>query len=245
MFLAVILEDKTLKCIPIKWCFKILVANTFNYGIDRHEHHRIFYSSDGTKEANFLLPIKRDFDPADDGCYLAYIKRCFDAKTDCDLWLERQRGTLPAVYNAQRAAASANLHLAGEKQVQEATDRTLDIKFEVKKEIALREMPFQKVVKALNDLLPSVHDLTESETEDFQNALVISDDEMDTFERGSELQLHQKPDSKKEAHPEPSTQKDPKSTNDEDEPYDIVTGNLRFRVSDVIRAECFCRKPFL
>lgn len=179
MYLAIILEDKSLKCIAIKWCFKLLVADTFNYGLNRHEIHRIFYSSDATKEANFLLPINQKFDAAHDACYLAYSKRCFDTKTECDLWLERQRGILPAVYNQKHALASAELHLTGEQQVKDAAERDLDIKMEVKRESGLR-----KVVKKLNDLLPRVHDLTESETEDFQNALEISDTEMDAFENG-------------------------------------------------------------
>lgn len=228
MFLAVILKDKTLKCIPIKWCFQILVADTFNYGLNRHELHRIFYSYDATMEANFLLPIKQKFDPVHDACYLAHIKRCFNTKIQCDLWLERQRGILPAVYNPHRAEIAADSHVTGEMQVQEAIGRAIDIKVEIKKEIALREGPLRKVVKALKDFLPSVHDLTESETEEFQNALEISDTEMDEFERGAEPTLQAKPEQMILAQP----MTDPQTIH-EDEPYDIVTGNLQFRISEV------------
>lgn len=240
MFLAVILEDKTLKCIPIKWCFKVLVADTFNYGLNRYELHRIFYSSDAAKEANFLLPINSKFDIVQDSCYLGYTKRCFDTKNECDSWLERQRGILPAVYNPQRAAASAELHLAGERQVQDATDRARDIKLEVKKEMTSIANPLRKVVKALNDLLPDVHDLTESETEDFQNALEISDDEIDDFERGTQRQLEpiQEPEIQPLTTPSPEpnmqTQQPLDSENsDEEEPNDAVTGNLQFRTTEV------------
>lgn len=235
MFLTVILEDRTLICIPMKWCFQILVADTFNQGLNRHELHRIFYSSDATKEANFLLPIKKEFDPAQDSCYLAYTKKCFDTKTQCDVWLEGQRSMLPAVYNQQRASASAELHLSGEKKVQEEANRVFDIKIEVKKETALRQEPLRKVVKALNDLLPSVHDLTESETEDYQNALVISDTEMDAFESdGTNPNLQ----------PQSKLKKDPKSANDVDEAYDIVTGDLRFRIAEVRAGCCLSTKLY-
>lgn len=234
----IIPQDNILKCIPIKWCFQYLVADTLNHGLNRYMRHRMFYSSDASKEANFLLPIRNTFSEAQDACYLVRIKKCFDTRNECESWLQHQRSIAVAIYNPILAAASAESHIAGEKQVQEAAERAIEIKFEVKKEVALRAEPLRKVVKRLNDLLPAVHDLTESETEEYQNALEISDDEMDTFESGTLPQMQIEPGTSNRAPLKPIAKKEQKTDADE-ELDDVVSGNLEFRMDEVIAKRCF------
>lgn len=210
------------------------MADTFNYGLNRYMRNRIFFSSDASKEADFLLPIQERFNDTKDACYLVHIKKCFDTRDQCESWLQHQRSIPVAVYNPLLATASAKSHIAGEKQVQEAAERAFEIKVEVKKEVAYRAEPLRNVVKRLNDLLPKVHDLTESETEEFQDALEISDEEMDAFESGS-----QPPEPGPSNQAPPIKPKKDRKTDSDDELDDVVTGNLVFRIDEVIAERFF------
>lgn len=63
--------------IPVKWLLDIPVDQLNMHGVNSEREHTIFYCNDSSKNARFDLPLANVFDPQQEACYKAYIKRFF------------------------------------------------------------------------------------------------------------------------------------------------------------------------
>lgn len=173
MFFAVILFDKTKLCIPAGWLQNIDIVRCFNNAHKRYEKKVIFYSSNEHRSPDFLLPIRNKFDENTDACYNAYVVKAFHSKESCIDHLHKRRAVIPPVYFPTRDASVNNLNAEIDRQM--AIDQKVMIKQEVE---SLRQALLNN-----NRTIHSV-DLTESDTEDFQNGLhenITVEEELNTF----------------------------------------------------------------
>lgn len=164
MYLAAILSDSTLLCIPVSWCYQIDIVNSFNNGLNHNKKKTIFFSKNEACNPNFLLPVKDQFDDSVDSCYNAMIKRAFAEKKECIEYLKKRRvGILPPVYNEARTREI----FAHETDAEAARQINMERKFSVKQEVTkLRNY-------ILNPNQLETVDLTESDTEDYEAGLNI------------------------------------------------------------------------
>lgn len=168
MYFAVNLLDKTKLCIPASWLENINMVECFNNVFKRHEKRIVFFSSDECKEPKFCLPIASDFVENIDSCYYGYVLKAFENKELCIAYLNKRRGIAPPIYYPVRISPDNENILRNEITRQ----MEMDTKVQIKKEIdALR-------VALLNGRSVQSIDLTESDTEDYQNGI----DDVNTIE---------------------------------------------------------------
>lgn len=160
MFFAALLLDKTKLCIPAAWRRDIDIVACFNNLHKRNEKRVIFYSNNELHTPDFLLPIRSEFDENSDACYHAYILKAFHSKDECIDYLLKRRTIEPTVYFPMRNSSAVNVTAEIERQM--AIDQKVTIKMEVK---SLRQALLN------NNRTSQSIDLTESDTEDFQNGL--------------------------------------------------------------------------
>lgn len=98
---------------------------------------RIFFSNNLQVAPNFLLPLRRIFEPNENGRYLAKIKDVFYTMEDCKKAMKKYRGGLPVVYNTIRYPETLPSFLASENSVAQDFDREQIIKNEVQKRVVL------------------------------------------------------------------------------------------------------------
>lgn len=160
MFFSVILLDKTKLCIPAAWLQHIDIVRCFNNIHKRHEKKVIFYSSDELRTPDFLLPISDEFDENSDACYHAHVLKAFHSKEECLNHLHKRRAVAPPAYFPTRSSCASNVNADIDREM------ALDQKITIKKEVgSLRQALLN------NNRTSHSIDLTESDTEDFQNGL--------------------------------------------------------------------------
>lgn len=54
------------------WVTTLVNCNDINYGVKRSTERKIFYSPE-SKQANFTLPVRDEFNGDIDGCYIGYL----------------------------------------------------------------------------------------------------------------------------------------------------------------------------
>lgn len=161
MYFAVNLIDKTKLCIPAAWLENINIVECFNNVFKRHEKRIIFFSSDECHEPKFTLPIKYDFIATTEACYYGFVLKAFENKEHCIEYLNKRRGAAPPVYfPTQNLTKNVNI-LRNEITRLEAMDTKLQIKKEIEQ---LRST-------ILNNQTVQSIDLTQSDTEDYQNGI--------------------------------------------------------------------------
>lgn len=160
MFFSVILLDKTKLCIPAGWLQHIDIVRCFNNVHKRHEKRVIFFSSDELRTPDFLLPISNAFNEDSDACYHAHVLKAFHSKEECLNDLKKRRALAPPAYFPTRNSCASNVNADIDREM------ALDQKITIKKEV-------ESLRKALlnNNRTSQSIDLTESDTEDFQNGL--------------------------------------------------------------------------
>lgn len=173
-FVVVIIEDGRNICIPASWIFILDIVTSHNYGLNSNKTKRIFYSKDFDKTPNFLLPLRRLFDPEEDACYLVKVKKSFKTKQEGLAYLENRRGALPPIYNESRRRYENSPIVEGEIEINQEADRQKHIKIEVKNELDKVLMPLRKSIAMFNRMLPAVCDLTEDSSDTID--LTTSDD---------------------------------------------------------------------
>lgn len=150
---VVLVEDRTNLCIPAAWIYFLDVVQAFNESVNRNLKRRIFFSNDLNAVPNFLLPLRTEFAPNEDGCYLAKIKKTFWSFDVAKEHVKKIRGGLPAVYNEMRKEGSLSF-LNGEAQIAAEVSRQIPeikIKTEYSNEIAL----LRKTIAELNKIFTS------------------------------------------------------------------------------------------
>lgn len=179
MFFPVALLDKTKLCIPVGWLQNIDIIGCFNNAHKRHEKKVIFYSHDELRSPNFLLPISDVFDENSDACYRAYVLKAFNSKESCIDYLNKRRSGAPPAYFPTRNRQTNDVTSEIERQM------AIDQKTTIKKEVeSLREALLNK-----NRTSQSI-DLTESDTEDFQNGLdepITVEEELNVLEEETKI----------------------------------------------------------
>lgn len=161
MYFAVSLLNKTKLCIPIFWMQNINIVECFNNVFKRYEKRLVFYSKYERAEPNFSLPIISDFDENIDACYYGHVLKAFESKEKCMEYLNKRRAGAPPVYYPEQNATGDDNVLRSEISRQMAMDSKIQIKKEVE---TLREA-------VLNSRTAQSIDLTESDTEDYQNGI--------------------------------------------------------------------------
>lgn len=177
MFFAVNLLDKTKLCIPAGWLQHIDIVACFNNLHKRYEKKVIFYSNDEHQSPDFLLPIRNEFSENFNACYYAYILKAFDSKESCIDYLYKRRSTVPPAYFPTQKSIGNKLAADIEREM------AIEQKMNVKKEV-------ESLRQALLNTNRTSHsiDLTESDTEDFQNGLdeaITIEDELNVLEEAS------------------------------------------------------------
>lgn len=169
MFYSVVLiEDQTNLCIPAQWIFCLDIVKGQKYGLNHNEKKRVFFSKNLAVVPNFLLPLRRIFDPNENGCYLAKIKDVFYTIVDCKEAMKKYRGGLPVVYNTIRYPETSPLFLASENSVAQEFDRQQIIKVEVEKQVVLLR-------NQLCDLTEECIDLTMNDSDEEEDVENTSD----------------------------------------------------------------------
>lgn len=63
--------------IPGKFVYNVNLAHGLNDGVGHNNNRLIFYSSDKTKQPNFLLPIATTLNTDQDACHMAKIVKAY------------------------------------------------------------------------------------------------------------------------------------------------------------------------
>lgn len=162
-YVVVLIEDHTHLCIPASWVFMIDIVKSQNYGLNCNKTKRIFFSKNSKKTPNFLLPLRSSFDPNEDACYLAKIKRTVSTMDEGLAHLQKRLGGIPPVYNEMRNRDQYSAIVDGENDLNHAIERQHEIKIEVKKELDKVLTPLRNTITKFNRMHP-VCDLTIDDT---------------------------------------------------------------------------------
>lgn len=79
-FVAKLCKFKKIVVVPLKYIFKLDLAKSLNYRINRNQKHILFWSTDLSKEPNFTLPLDARFDE-NDACFYARFLKVFSKYT--------------------------------------------------------------------------------------------------------------------------------------------------------------------
>lgn len=170
-FGVVLVGHNTNLCIPASWVYLIDPVRAYNgRGLNQNEKKRIFFSNNLKKTPNFLLPLRDIFEPSENACYLAKIKRTFYTMDEAKKFMKKQRGGLPTVYNNIIPKTSPEF-INGEAQIAEENDRLLNVKIEINEQI----VQLRDSVIRVNEFVPVI-DLT----------ICASDDEIQVNEAANE-----------------------------------------------------------
>lgn len=157
---------------------------------------RIFFSTDLKKTPNFLLPLRRVFDPNEDACYLAKIKRTFRTMDECLASMKKRGNGLPPIYNELRNREQALSVIEGATEINLEIERQRDIKIEVKTELDKVFFPLRNALSKFNKMLPDVYDLTKDDSNNTIDLTVSGDLEINeepcdisTFDEGAFSEL--------------------------------------------------------
>lgn len=175
MFYGVVLiGDRTNLCVPASWVFFIDVVKSQTYGLNCNKKKRIFFSKDLHKTPNFLLPLRNVFDPNEDACYMANIKKVFGSMDEGLANMEKRIGGLPPIYNESRYREQFQPVNEGENEINQEIERQRDIKAEVKTELDKVLAPLRNTITKFNKMMPSC-DLTNEESDGIIDLTIDTD----------------------------------------------------------------------
>lgn len=126
---VVLIESKEKLCVPTTWVFAVDRVKALNCGLNRNEKRRIFYSKNLKSTPNFLLPLRTDFDPDINSCYIGKIVKTFHTSDEAKAYISKLRGGLQPVYN-DTLQENTPLFVAAEEEIAQAIEKKTEIKSE-------------------------------------------------------------------------------------------------------------------